>query len=72
MYDFLRRATKLGNVSIFTRNTQQYADPILNKLDPGAKFFKNRFYGDSCFDDRHGQRIKDMSVIQTLIDEQRP
>lgn len=63
LYDFLRRASQLGTVSIFTANQKRYADPILNKLDPAKKLFHNRFYGDSCLSDLHGQFIKDMSVI---------
>jgi TFIIF-interacting CTD phosphatase-like protein len=56
---------------MFTNHQPAYVDPILNKLDPGLKFFQNRFYGESCLNDKHGQIIKDMSVVQSLIEEPR-
>ena len=54
MYDFLKRVSEIGTISIFTANQKHYADPILNKLDPAKKYFKNRFYGDSCVNNGKG------------------
>lgn len=70
--EFLTRLQDLGTVSIFAANQQKYADPILNQIDPCNKFFKHRFYHDSCVKGSDGQILKDMSVLQFLVEEQQP
>lgn len=34
---------------VFTASYQEYADPILNYLDPEGVLFQARFYRDSCY-----------------------
>lgn len=69
MDEFLTKLQQMGTVSVFAANQARYADPILNQLDPSNKLFKHRFYSDSCTKGSDGQILKDMSVIQNLIDE---
>lgn len=69
LQEFLTKVSQLGVVSIFTQTQAKYADPILDCLDPERKFFKHRFYGDSCVSRGDGQILKDMSVLQTLVGE---
>ena len=67
--EFLSRVSKLGVVSVFTANKAEYANPILDKLDPQNVYFQNRFHVNSCVPASDGSVIKDMSVIQSLIEE---
>ncbi len=39
---------KLGKVSIFTASVKQYADPIIDELDPKG-IIKRRFYREVIF-----------------------
>lgn len=54
-------------MSIFTQTQARYADPLLDALDPERKYFRHRFYGDSCVSGGDGQILKDMSVLQAAL-----
>ncbi len=70
MLEFIQKLQEFGTVSVFTTHKKSYADPILDKLDPQGKYFKHRFYRENCLNCDDGQILKDMSVIQKLVDSQ--
>ena len=50
---------------MFTASEQEYADPILDFLDPDGSLFQARFYRDSCV--RHKEPsmfVKDLRIFQ--------
>lgn len=57
-------------VIIFTASEQQYADPILDKLDPNKNLIKARFYRTSCFKDENtGLYIKDLRIFKKPLSD---
>lgn len=47
--EFLRRAAEaFVEVAVFTAGTREYAEPILDRLDPERAVFGRRFYRDAC------------------------
>ena len=46
--EFLELSSKYFDIAIFTASCKDYADVILNHLDPENKIFKYRFYRESC------------------------
>jgi len=61
--DFLNEAAKLYNIYIFTAATQDYADLVLNHLDPQDEIFVDRFYRPECTRTRQNYFIKDLTKI---------
>ena len=61
--DFLDEAAKLYNIYIFTAATQDYADLVLDHLDPQNEIFVDRFYRPQCTRTRQNYFIKDLSKI---------
>jgi TFIIF-interacting CTD phosphatase-like protein len=46
--DFLRKLSQKFEVVIFTAARQDYADKILDKLDPNRTLFAGRMYRQHC------------------------
>ncbi len=46
--DALEKISQLYEIVAFTAGVKDYADPILDRLDPDNKIFKRRLYRDSC------------------------
>ena len=46
--DCLLRMADLYEIVVFTAGVQDYADPILNYIDPDKRFFKKRLYRTDC------------------------
>ena len=65
--EFLRQVVQLGSVSVFTNNKRSYADPIIDKLDPDRKIFKNRFYNENC-SNADGEILKDMRCLEQQVE----
>lgn len=63
--EFLEFAKENFNVVLFTAGIQDYADAIVNYLDPLDEFFKLRLYRDSCLEYRNFF-IKDLSIFTTF------
>jgi Dullard-like phosphatase family protein len=61
--EFLDFAVQHFELVIFTAGTKAYADAICDFLDPDNKYFKYRFYRDSCIFLDPGMYIKDLSII---------
>ena len=59
--NFLRNASKNWEIVVFTAGLKDYADSILNDLDPTG-FISRRYYRDSC-QVVEGVYIKDLNKI---------
>jgi len=66
--EFLQKVSQLGQISIFTHHQRNYADPILDKLDPERRFFKHRFYAEHCCSNGDGEILKDMRYLEPLVE----
>jgi CTD small phosphatase-like protein 2 len=53
---------------IFTASKQEYADTILNYLDPGYELFEARCYRDSCYTTADGVYVKDLRIFEQQWD----
>ena len=68
MREFLSKVSQLGQISVFTHHQASYVDPILDKLDPENRYFKNRFYANHCCRNGDGEILKDMRVLEPLVE----
>ena len=59
--NFLRNMAKHWEIVIFTAGLKDYADNILNDLDPN-NYISRRFYRDSC-KVVEGVYIKDLKIV---------
>lgn len=50
-------------IVVFTASCQNYADTILDHLDPQNYYFKNRFYRETCWKTPDGVYVKDLRVF---------
>ena len=61
--DFLRLLSTIADIVVFTASMKQYADPILDLLDPSHKYLKARYYRESCTLSSIGY-IKDLNILR--------
>lgn len=73
--EFLEAISEKFELIIFTASVKEYADAVLNYLDPENKYFKLRFYRDSCLNVSNKVFIKDLRIFSnrslsniTLVD----
>jgi Dullard-like phosphatase family protein len=59
---FLKRASQLFEVVVFTSSRQAYADRMLDILDPEKKYIRHRLYRESCLSYK-GNYIKDLALL---------
>jgi Dullard-like phosphatase family protein len=59
---FLRKVSEWYDVIIFTASMRQYADPLIDQLDPKG-LVKGRLFRESCLN-KDGNFIKDLSLIK--------
>jgi CTD small phosphatase-like protein 2 len=50
-------------IVVFTASCKNYADTILDYLDPDNKYFPHRFYRETCWKTPEGVYIKDLRVF---------
>jgi Dullard-like phosphatase family protein len=63
---FLRAVAGPGGfdeVAVFTAGTREYAEPILDALDPEGRLFGRRYYRDSCTVTPGGLVVKDLRIL---------
>ncbi|CAG8460300.1 1318_t:CDS:2 [Funneliformis mosseae] len=53
----------LKKVVIFTASMPEYADPVIDWLDPNKNLIGNRYFRQSCTN-RNGAYIKDLTIIE--------
>lgn len=63
--EFLEFAKEHFNLVLFTASMQDYADAIVNYIDPLDEFFKLRLYRESCLEFKNFF-IKDLSIFETF------
>jgi CTD nuclear envelope phosphatase 1 len=61
--EFLRKISKWYNLVAFTASVQEYADPVIDWLEQGQKYFSARYYRQHCTY-RNGAYIKDLSSVE--------
>lgn len=64
---FLREVAQLFEVVAFTSSLPDYADPILDALDPSKKLISHRLYRDHCVEVK-GKKVKDLSLLGRPLD----
>ena len=63
---FLKELGSLYEIVIFTASIQQYADPVIDFIDPG-RVVKHRLYRESCTD-FGGNFVKDLSRLNRKLE----
>lgn len=66
LYEFLEYSALHFEIVVFTASCKEYADTILDFLDPNNKYFKHRLYRDSCLFLEPGIYIKDLSIFENI------
>ncbi len=64
--ELLEAANKYYEVCVFTASTPQYANSIINYLDPTGELIQHRFFRDSCVKTEGGEYIKDLRVFKNI------
>jgi len=59
---FLAEVSKHGEVHVYTASTRQYADQVLDQIDPRG-YVTGRYYREHCVVGKDGQLTKSMDVI---------
>jgi TFIIF-interacting CTD phosphatase-like protein len=62
----LREVTKHFYVVVWTAAVQEYADAILDILDPNRELIKQRFYRQHCVKSEGGIYIKDLRMFDGI------
>lgn len=66
--EFLQFASERFNLVIFTAGVKDYADPIIDYLDPDNTYFALRLYRDSCTQ-YENFFIKDLTILNIPIEQ---
>jgi CTD small phosphatase-like protein 2 len=69
LMDFLRAVSENFEVFIFTASKKEYADVILDYIDPENKFFAKRLYRDSCINLENKVYIKDLRILNRRMED---
>ena len=64
--ELLEAANRHYEVCVFTASTPQYADSIIDYLDPNRKLIQHRFYRNTCVKTEGGEYIKDLRVFKNI------
>ncbi|CAJ0824597.1 843_t:CDS:2, partial [Entrophospora sp. SA101] len=60
---FLEKTSEWFNIVVFTASVPDYANKILDYIDPENKYFCKRFYRESCILYKQNRFIKDLGVV---------
>lgn len=63
LFKFLETVSENFEILVFTASMKEYADSVLNMLDPENKFFKQRFYRHNCICVKNRVYIKDLRIF---------
>ena len=61
---FLTEVSKFFEVGIFTASVKEYADAVIDFLDPDKNLIKFRLYRNNCININNKFFIKDLRIIQ--------
>ncbi|KAH8581481.1 NLI interacting factor CTD-like phosphatase [Cryptosporidium sp. chipmunk genotype I] len=60
---FLKNASKLGRICVFTASTKEYAEQVINSIDPNQDLIKYKLFREHCTVYNKGY-MKDLRIIQ--------
>lgn len=63
LFEFLAKVSEMFEILVFTASRKEYADVVLNFLDPDKKIFRHRLYRESCILVQNKVYIKDLSIF---------
>jgi Dullard-like phosphatase family protein len=63
LFQFLQNVSEIFDVFVFTASKREYADAVLNYLDPHRQIFKKRFYRENCINIKNKIYIKDLRMF---------
>ena len=63
VFQFLENVADIFDVFVFTASKREYADAVLNFLDPHSRIFKKRFYREYCINIKNKLFIKDLRIF---------
>ena len=64
--ELLQEANKWFEVCVYTASTPQYANAIIDTLDPTGELIQHRFYRQACVKTEGGEYIKDLRVFKNI------
>jgi len=70
LHEFLESCAKEFDTFIFTAGTQEYAEPLLDIIDPTGELLKGRYYRHNCRRvsfDGHTQFLKDLTAVTSEL-----
>lgn len=62
LQDALEKLSQIYEIIVFTAGVKEYADPILDKIDPEGTLFRKRLYRDQCIKVDQFY-VKDLDII---------
>lgn len=65
---FLQKVSEWYTVVIFTASMAEYADPVIDWLDPSKTLISKRYFRDSCIPSR-GHFLKNLAHVETDISQ---
>ena len=63
---FLEEVSKYFEVGIFTASVPEYADAVINYLDPESKLIKFRLYRNNCINVGDLLRVKNLKIFKNI------
>jgi CTD small phosphatase-like protein 2 len=62
--DFLEKVRKDWELIVFTASAPEYANKIINAIDPEDELFSFRLYRENCYLTDKGIYIKDLRILE--------
>ena len=66
LQNFLVEASKYFEIGIFTASLPEYADAVINYLDPDNKYIKFRLYRNNCINVGDLLKVKDLRILKNI------
>lgn len=61
--EFLQKMSEMFELFVFTASKKEYADSVLDYIDPGRKYIKHCFYREDCIGIKDKIFIKDLRIF---------